>query len=154
MRGTEKKREKLNASRHFIDDQKDFWLQCSWSLDTAPNQARLQKKSKSKVITRVKMGRNKKCNKKSQKATSRRKVNSGLQDEQWHKKEISQPAKISLLPFFLYFLLLFHCIFCSSFLLVSDLQTEFDSNSSCLDRLNNFGIYSLQKLQNLPRSVE
>ena len=27
-------------------------------------------------------------------------------------------------------------------------NAEFDSNSSCLDRLNNFAINSLQKLQN------
>ena len=27
-------------------------------------------------------------------------------------------------------------------------NVEFDSNSLCLDRLNNFGINSLQKLQN------
>ena len=28
-----------------------------------------------------------------------------------------------------------------------------DSNSSCLDRLNNFGINSFQKLQNLPQNL-
>ena len=28
-------------------------------------------------------------------------------------------------------------------------NAEFDSNSSCLDRLNNFGTISSQKLQNL-----
>ena len=32
-------------------------------------------------------------------------------------------------------------------------NAEFDSNSSCLDRLSNFGIYSLQKLQNLPQNA-
>ena len=32
-------------------------------------------------------------------------------------------------------------------------NAEFDSNSSCLDRLNNFGIISLQKLQNFPQNV-
>ena len=31
-------------------------------------------------------------------------------------------------------------------------NAKFDSNSSCLDRLNNFGINSLQKLQNLPQN--
>ena len=30
---------------------------------------------------------------------------------------------------------------------------EFDSNTSCLDRLNNFGIISSQKLQNLPHNA-
>ena len=29
-------------------------------------------------------------------------------------------------------------------------DVEFDSSSSCLDRLNNVGMISLQKLQNLP----
>ena len=45
---------------------------------------------------------------------------------------------------------------CSNFLVFSALlsfwsltcNAEFDSNSSCLDRLNNFGTNSLQKLQN------
>ena len=32
-------------------------------------------------------------------------------------------------------------------------NAEFDSHSSCLDRLNNFGIDSLQKLQNLPQNA-
>ena len=30
---------------------------------------------------------------------------------------------------------------------------EFDSNSSCLDRLNNVGMISSQKLQNLPQNA-
>ena len=30
---------------------------------------------------------------------------------------------------------------------------EFDSNSSCLDRLNNFGIINSQKLQNMPQNA-
>ena len=36
--------------------------------------------------------------------------------------KFSQSCKIPLLSFFFYFLLLFPCIFCSSFFLVSDLQ--------------------------------
>ena len=32
-------------------------------------------------------------------------------------------------------------------------NAEFDSNSSGLDRLNNFGINSLQKLSNLPQNT-
>ena len=32
-------------------------------------------------------------------------------------------------------------------------NAELDSNSSCLDRLNNFGTISLQKLQNLPQNA-
>ena len=47
--------------------------------------------------------------------------------------------------------------FSSLFVLLSfwDLicNDEFDSNSSCLDRLNNFVIISSQKLQNLPQNA-
>ena len=32
-------------------------------------------------------------------------------------------------------------------------NVEFDLNSSCSDRLNNFGTISSQKLQNLPQNV-
>ena len=32
-------------------------------------------------------------------------------------------------------------------------NVEFDLNSSCLDRLNNIGMISSQKLQNLPQNV-
>ena len=39
----------------------------------------------------------------------------------------------------------------SSWSLIYDV--EFDSNSSCLDRLNNFGMITSQKLQNLPQNV-
>ena len=35
-----------------------------------------------------------------------------------------------------------------SFLLIMIRNVEFDSNSSCLDRIDNLGINSLQKLQN------
>ena len=50
---------------------------------------------------------------------------------------------------------------CSNFLVFSALlsfwslicNTEFDFNSLCLDRLNNFVINSLQKLQNFPRNA-
>ena len=40
----------------------------------------------------------------------------------------------------------FSSIFCYSFLWSLICNAEFDSNSSCLDRLNNFGIISSQKL--------
>ena len=39
----------------------------------------------------------------------------------------------------------------SSWSLIYDV--EFDSNSSCLDRLNNVGMISSQKLQNLPQKA-
>ena len=46
--------------------------------------------------------------------------------------------------------LLFSAILSSWFLIYN---AEFDSNSLCLDRLNNFGIISSQKLQNLPQKM-
>ena len=45
--------------------------------------------------------------------------------------------------------LLFYAL--SSWSLIYDV--EFDSNSSCLDRLNNFGMISSQKLQNLSQNA-
>ena len=39
----------------------------------------------------------------------------------------------------------------SSWSLIYDV--EFDSNSSCLDRLNNVGMISSQKLKNLPQNA-
>ena len=60
------------------------------------------------------------------------------------RKQISQPAKISQRKFFIEVLfLLFYGLFSFWFLICN---VEFDSNSSCLDRLNNFGINSLEKL--------
>ena len=44
-------------------------------------------------------------------------------------------------------------ILCYSFLWSLICNAEFDLNSSCLDRLNNFGIISSQKLQNLPQNA-
>ena len=54
--------------------------------------------------------------------------------------KISQPSKIFCDPF--------SSVFCSSFLLALICNAEFELNSLCLDRLNNFGINNLQKLQN------
>ena len=45
---------------------------------------------------------------------------------------------------------LFHSLL-SSWSLIYDV--EFDSNSSCLDRLNNVGMISSKKLQNLPQNA-
>ena len=53
---------------------------------------------------------------------------------------ISQTCEIlAMLHFVAFFALLSLSLICNA---------EFDSNSSCLDRLNNFVINSLQKLQN------
>ena len=47
----------------------------------------------------------------------------------------------------------FSSLFCYSFLWPFICNAEFDLNSSCLDRLNNFGTASSQKLQNLPKNA-
>ena len=62
------------------------------------------------------------------------------------RKQISQPCKIFIEVLFL----LFSGLLSLWFLICN---VEFDSNSSCLDRLNNFGINSLQKLQNCPQNA-
>ena len=61
------------------------------------------------------------------------------------KEEISQVLQFPYSSAFLEFsaLLSFWYLICN---------VEFDLNSSCMDRLNNFGIISLQKLQNLPQN--
>ena len=62
------------------------------------------------------------------------------QYEQWRMKEIlHHGGKFSASSFF---------ASAPSFLLIRICNVEFDSNSLCLDRLNNIGINSLQKLQN------
>ena len=66
-----------------------FWLQCSRSLYTALAKQNYKYNQNQKLLQGIKWEENKKCNKKSQKATSRRKVNSGLHNEQWYRKEIS-----------------------------------------------------------------
>ena len=83
------------------------------------------------------MGRNKKIVTKI--SSVKKQVNSGgwmnsvsMMHEQFQAGMNFASAPISL-SFLLFFLI------CNA---------EFDSNSSCLDRLNNFGINSLQKLQN------
>ena len=51
---------------------------------------------------------------------------------------------------FLTFIFLLFYAPLSSWSLIYDV--EFDSNSSCLDQLNNFGMISSQKLQNFPQN--
>ena len=62
------------------------------------------------------------------------------------RKNNFSTCKISCNSTFLAFsaLLFFWYLICNA---------EFDSNSSCLDRLNNFGTISSQKLQNLPQNA-
>ena len=75
------------------------------------------------------------------------------------RKQISQPGKIRNLGNFAScenFATLQNFLLCSNFFVFFVLlsfwslicNAEFDSNSLCLDRLNNFGINSLEKLQN------
>ena len=63
------------------------------------------------------------------------------------------PATVPLLPVTIApcFLFLLFSALLSSWSLIYDV--EFNSNSSCLDRLNNVGMISSQKLQNLPENA-
>ena len=74
------------------------------------------------------------------------KSRNGQQDEQWLERlSVLQDANFAMLHFSsLFALLSLWDLICND---------EFDSNSSCLDRLNNFGIISLQKVQNLPQNA-
>ena len=64
-----------------------------------------------------------------------------LQDEQCSQ----EPNFIGSIFFVFSALLSFRSLICNA---------KFDSNSSCLDRLNNFGINSLQKLQLCTNSAQ
>ena len=84
-------------------------------------------------------------------------MHSGRQDEQWRagcmnsvrRKPFRNPAK-----FLVFFVVLFFLAFSALLSLWSLIcNAEFDSNSSCLDRLNNFGTISSQKLKILPQNV-
>ena len=90
------------------------------------------------------MGVKKEENEKSQKAktgSKKARMNSGKNGEQWQWQEAILPCSIS---FVFSALLSFWSLICN---------VEFDSNSLCLDRLNNFGINSFQKLQNYPSNA-
>ena len=88
-------------------------------------------------FTLIHQGKN---GKKSKRDTGKSKCQ--RQHEQWCRKEFSHcGAKFSGSSFSASTL---------SFLLILICNVEFDSNSLCLDRLNNLGINSLQKLQNWP----
>ena len=65
--------------------------------------------------------------------------------------EISSTVPLATVPTAPCFLFLLFSALFSSWSLIYDV--EFDSNSSCLDRLNNVGMISSQKLQNLPQNV-
>ena len=65
-----------------------------------------------------------------------------MQENKMHNARRNQNSQCSI---FLAFsaLLSFWSLICNA---------ELDSNSSCLDRLNNFGTISLNKLQNFPQN--
>ena len=67
------------------------------------------------------------------------------------RSEISSTVPLATLPTAPCFLFLLFYALISSWSLIYDV--EFDSNSSCLDRLNNVGMISSQKLQNLPQNA-
>ena len=67
------------------------------------------------------------------------------------RSEISSTAPLATVPTAPCFIFLLFSALLSSWSLIYDV--EFDSNSSCLDRLNNVGMISSQKLQNLPQNA-
>ena len=67
------------------------------------------------------------------------------------RSEISITVPLATIPTAPRFLFLLCSALLSSWSLIYDV--EFDSNSSCLDRLNNVGMISSQKLQNLPQNA-
>ena len=87
-----------------------------------------QKKTKPKAITGINLEETTK-NIKALKAGTGSRMNSGWRGEQCCKMQISQCSIFSSL----FTLLSFWDLICND---------EFDSNSSCLDRLNNFGTIS------------
>ena len=116
------------------------------SLYGAQNKVKYQHTLKKHYTRRVKRGENHKSKKKKQKRAARRNSGSG--------KEISHQCKI-FAPWCEIFALWCEILCLSSFsasapsfLLNLICNVEFDSNSSCLDQLDNLGINSLQKLQN------
>ena len=67
------------------------------------------------------------------------------------RSEIASIVPLATLPTAPCFLFLLFYALLSSWSLIYDV--EFDSNSSCLDRLNNVDMISSQKLQNLPQNA-
>ena len=67
------------------------------------------------------------------------------------RSEISSAVPLATVPTAPCFLFLLFSALLSSWSLIYDV--EFDSNSSCLDQLNNVGMISSQKLQNLLQNV-
>ena len=93
----------------------------------------ITRNTETRAITRVKIGKKPKTVTKQQKRVI---VGTGSRKEQCSQEPISQVLQFPL----------FSAILSSWFLIYN---VEFDSNSSCLDRLKNFGIISSQKIQNL-----
>ena len=122
-----KEREVLKASCHFINNQKVSLLQCTRSLYIAPAKAKLQKNQNQKLLQGIKWEENQKGEQKLKIQTSNRNSVAWLKSEQCAGEaisqhcEIMQVAKISQ-PRKIPAVTQFPCIFCSSFLLVSDLQ--------------------------------
>ena len=104
-----------------------FYSACLGALIANPSYKIPKKNQKEKLLQGTKREENQKVTKESQNVKG--KMNSGT------GKAISRHgAKFSASA--------------PSFLLILICNVEFDSNSSCLDRLDNIGINSLQKLQN------
>ena len=96
---------------------------------------KLPKKTKSEGYYKAKMGKNQKQMQTGHSIKSR----NGQQDEQcWEDAQCSQEKHSCNAPF--------SSILCYSFFWSLICNAEFDLNFSCLDRINDFGIISSQKL--------
>ena len=96
------------------------------------------------------MGSKPKSHKRVKKVKRCRKVNSAMKGEQLRMRQFRNLQKFTgyenfAAQLFASFLLL---VFASLLFWFLTYGSEFDSNSSCLDRFNNFSIISLKKLQN------
>ena len=67
------------------------------------------------------------------------------------RREIASTDPLATVPTAPCFLFLLFYAVLSSWSIIYDV--EFDSNSSCLDRLNNVGMISSKKLENFPQNA-
>ena len=93
------------------------------------------------------MGSKPKSDKRVKKVKRHRKVNSAVKGEQWCRRQFRNLRNFAGCKNFATLLSTSSLIMVSASLFFWFLtcSSEFDSNSLCLDRLNNFGIISLQK---------
>ena len=158
MKENERKGEKIKAAgktgcthQKFIHQPKKVppYNMYKWLIQP-PRQEKLPNYMNYQYYIEGKMGSKPKRDKIVKKIKRRRKVNNGVKDEQWRRRQFCNLRNFAGCENFAALLS------ASSLLLVSaslffwflTYSFEFDLNSSCLDPLHNFGINSLQNLRN------